>query len=463
MALAGPAGLPVSALALRVSAVQFCGMTPLPKSIDIPPPAVYANGKDAVATGGFPSLPAIVRKIRIFIVPALILAAAYYFLPEIPLLPPARQELAVAAPYLTAALGMFLAVHFHRGRPFFMLLVTCLFYWWSRSLDGAAPWNPDGQGLFQAFALLLPVNITILCFMRERGILSAPGRLRIVFLLLQTGAAWALFHNHYDAVMPYVTRRFHPLTLPGGVAVPQPALLVTLLAFILLAIRGARRQSPIDSGFLGVLVALFLALNRLPDAHATIAFATAGALILTLSILQESYNMAFRDDLTGLPARRALNESLHGLGRRYTVAMLDVDHFKKFNDTYGHDVGDQVLKMVGKKIMGVGGGGKPYRYGGEEFTVIFPRRSAADAIPHLEELRKTIADYQLFIRTADRPKDTKQGKEQRGTGGGEYVSVTISIGVAESGDGQSTPALVLKSADEALYRAKKQGRNRVCK
>ena len=312
---------------------------------------MYANG-NAVVPGGFPSLPAFFRKIRIFFVPALILGGAFYFLPEMAQLPPARQELAVAAPYLTAALGMFLAVHFHRGRPFFMLLVVCLFYWWSRSLDASAPWNPDGQGLFQAFALLLPVNVVILCFMRERGIISAPGRIRVAFLLLQGGAAWSLFNNHYDVVMPYVTRRFFQSPLLDRVAVPQPAILVTFLALVLLAIRGSRRQSPIDSGFLGVLVTLFVALNRLPDAYATIAFATAGALILTLSILQESYNMAFRDDLTGLPARRALNESLHGLGRRYAVAMLDVDHFKKFNDTYGHDVGDQVLKWSGKRSWG---------------------------------------------------------------------------------------------------------------
>jgi len=76
------------------------------------------------------------------------------------------------------------------------------------------------------------------------------------------------------------------------------------------------------------------------------------------------------------------------MGRRYVIAMLDVDHFKSFNDTYGHDVGDQVLKMVAAKINGVKGGGKPFRYGGEEFTVIFPRRRLAEAIPHLEEVRK---------------------------------------------------------------------------
>ena len=114
--------------------------------------------------------------------------------------------------------------------------------------------------------------------------------------------------------------------------------------------------------------------------------------------------------------------------------------------------------------MGVRGGGKPFRYGGEEFTVIFPRRQAVDAIPHLEELRKTIAEYRMFIRSADRPKDGRQGKVNRGSGGeGTYVSVTVSIGVAEIGEGQTTPAEVIKAADKALYRAKNKGRNQVCR
>ena len=173
--------------------------------------------------------------------------------------------------------------------------------------------------------------------------------------------------------------------------------------------------------------------------------------------------MAYRDDLTGLQSRRALNEQLTGLGKRYAVAMVDIDHFKRFNDTYGHDVGDQVLSMVASRLERVSGGGRPFRYGGEEFTILFPRKKGAEVLPHLEDLRKSIAGYKLWLRSPDRPKKGSEGEKQRGGRGGEIsVSVTVSIGAADSDDGH-TPSEVIGSADKALYRAKHKGRNQVCR
>src|SRR3990167_5951921 len=99
------------------------------------------------------------------------------------------------------------------------------------------------------------------------------------------------------------------------------------------------------------------------------AFMAAAGAIMLVSLLQESHRLAFRDELTGLPSRRALEEGLHGLGPAHAIAMVDVDHFKKFNDTHGHDIGDQVLRLVAAQLRKIGGGGKAYRYGGEEFTL----------------------------------------------------------------------------------------------
>ena len=172
--------------------------------------------------------------------------------------------------------------------------------------------------------------------------------------------------------------------------------------------------------------------------------------------------MAFRDELTGLPGRRALDERLKATGRSYAVAMVDVDHFKKFNDTHGHDVGDQVLKLVASRLAGVGGGGIAFRYGGEEFTILFPGKDADEALPHLEQLRADIAGYRMALRAPDRPRRTRSGKRRRGASGGtKSLSVTVSIGVAARTPRHDEPEAVIKAADRALYRAKRGGRNRV--
>jgi diguanylate cyclase (GGDEF)-like protein len=148
------------------------------------------------------------------------------------------------------------------------------------------------------------------------------------------------------------------------------------------------------------------------------------------------------------------------LGQRYAIAMLDVDHFKKFNDTYGHDIGDQVLRMVAGQMARVGGGGKPFRYGGEEFTIIFPGKTAEEAIANLDALRQVIKESGFTIRAKDRLQAKASTKRN---GKGKRVSVTISIGVSERSEKNPTPEDVTKAADQALYRAKKGGRNRVSK
>lgn len=170
--------------------------------------------------------------------------------------------------------------------------------------------------------------------------------------------------------------------------------------------------------------------------------------------------MAFRDELTGLPGRRALNERMQRLGRNYVLAMADVDHFKKFNDTHGHDVGDQVLRLVASKLAKVTGGGRAYRYGGEEFAVVFAGKTLEECLPHLEMIRETIASYNIHLRNQDnRPRDDQQGRQRRAGAASSSVSVTVSIGVAERQPEQRTPEEVLKAADKALYSAKGAGRN----
>src|SRR3989449_8589709 len=96
--------------------------------------------------------------------------------------------------------------------------------------------------------------------------------------------------------------------------------------------------------------------------------------------------------------------------------MVDVDHFKRFNDTYGHDAGDHVLRLVAARLAVAPGGGTAYRYGGEEFALVFPGKGQDECLPHLEELREIVETNRFTLRRGFRPRGkpkTRKGKKKR--------------------------------------------------
>ncbi|MGL6313109.1 GGDEF domain-containing protein [Vibrio sp. WXL103] len=190
---------------------------------------------------------------------------------------------------------------------------------------------------------------------------------------------------------------------------------------------------------------------------------TLVGILLLFFIGCSSYQLAFNDGLTGIPGRHTLDLDILQLGSHFTIAMVDIDHFKMFNDQYGHDTGDDVLKLVAKQIAKTKGNPRFYRYGGEEFTILYHRRRANQAIHFLEQLRQDIANYPMSLRdTSLRPESNTEGSRFRSQkeSNAETVHVTVSIGVADS-TLSLDPIDVLKAADSALYAAKRGGRNRI--
>jgi diguanylate cyclase (GGDEF)-like protein len=214
-----------------------------------------------------------------------------------------------------------------------------------------------------------------------------------------------------------------------------------------------RRREPLIGGLLAATLGTAGALHTGGEAGAVVAGWGLAHLGILAGQVQESYRLAFIDGLTGLPGRRAMEERLARLGPRYAVAMVDVDHFKRFNDRHGHAAGDQVLRLVARRLARVGAGGRAFRYGGEEFAVLFPGRDAGQAAEAMEAVRAAVADAPFRLRQGGRDPN------RRGSGGGRGVKVTVSVGVADS----AKAADPLGRADKALYRAKRQGRNRVCR
>ncbi len=182
-------------------------------------------------------------------------------------------------------------------------------------------------------------------------------------------------------------------------------------------------------------------------------FFAAAQLALLVGFFEDSYRLAFHDELTGLPGRRALDEAMLDLGGVFAIAMVDIDHFKRFNDRHGHDAGDQVLRMVADELAKTGGSGRVYRYGGEEFTILYPGSVVADLRTEIERLRASIAGRDFALRAPDRP-TTKPSQPKGRAQPTRRVTVTVSIGAAGSNSRRKTADAVLQAADRALYRAK---------
>jgi diguanylate cyclase (GGDEF)-like protein len=254
-----------------------------------------------------------------------------------------------------------------------------------------------------------------------------------------------------------LSRAFAPLALSHWSRLSQPALLLFVLAGAVMMILLVRRYKAVESSLLWSLAAAFIALRTASGtSHLDGVYFAAGGLALIVALIETSYAMAYLDELTQLPSRRALNEALLKLGDSFTIAMMDVDHFKKFNDTYGHEAGDQALRLVASRLAHVAGGGRAYRYGGEEFAVIFPGKAAEEVFVYLDRMRKVIEQSPFIVRGKDR---RRKGKSGIGRGSKKETNVTVSVGLAASNGDHLTPAEVLRMADQALYKAKARGRN----
>ena len=358
-------------------------------------------------------------------------------------LPDNFSGLRSAGPYAVLATALVLAFWFNRGRAFVLAVSV---------LGAVAAWQvAPTRAVYTLVFVLVPLNVLLSMLWAERG-----ARYRASY-------GWFLLLAAEAGLFYFVSRTTFDLSHWSVKSPPIP--LVARLAFaagVAAAIwRTWPEYKPLPVGVAASLIAFFIAGAWAGEPGAYAAFMTAAGAILVAALLQESHQMAFRDPLTGLPGRRALEERLRALGGHYAIAMVDVDHFKKFNDTHGHDIGDQVLKLVGGRLSQAAKGGVAYRYGGEEFSVLFPGASVDDAARELEDIRNSIQTYRMAVRSTDRPKKPDEGAKRRGEGGSEkMLSVTVSIGVAGPKSG-ATPQHVIKAADEALYRAKQAGRNRV--
>lgn len=223
----------------------------------------------------------------------------------------------------------------------------------------------------------------------------------------------------------------------------------------LAAFSGDLQASPDTSGLAGVVKGVLVECQRLLDRGRSLEHHlkhASGEITELREHLETVRRESLTDALTGLANRKLFDAKLHeetrsaeAGGEVLCLLMADIDHFKSFNDSYGHRVGDEVLKIVARTLKeGVKGQDTASRYGGEEFAILLPRTGLGGASAVAEQIRARLSRRTITNRRT----------------GESYGAVTVSIGVAQYRFGEPLEHF-LQRADQALYRAKNGGRNRI--
>ena len=357
-------------------------------------------------------------------------------------------------PFILAFFALVLSVWFQHSRTFYaiclLLFIMCVVSNGFNRLNSSA--------FINGVSLVMPIAFILLAIVEERGITTKHGLIKglvlismVLIVLVDAGSKNPFLAKLKSA--PFIFGSTDNIQ-----RIPSLSVFLFVLCLCIMLISFLIKSTIMDMAFTGVAMGCFVILHFTDYPDILSIFYSAVFLIFIIALFEASYSFAYRDTLTGLLSRRAMEQEILRLGSKYTVAILDIDHFKKVNDTYGHSVGDDVLKMIAATIDSKVQGGKAFRYGGEEFVIIYPKKSARDVSKQLDDLRISIEKRPLVLRSSNRPKEKPKVKPYRKRNAG-MVRVTVSVGIADKKKEMTSAVEVIEAADKALYQAKRNGRN----
>lgn len=355
---------------------------------------------------------------------------------------PSFQPFLPFLPFVIGGSAIFISLFLNRLQPILIIATLMLLNVAVSYFMPAGAQDLTTLTLFPLVSLLFPFNLLLWAWLPEKG-LHHKGFVffQLALLLLEVVGVYGMMAYLPLGWWQWVSMPFddnaHQITLP--------ALLAFVLVVGLQVFRSAiiRHSKVLDIALLFVLAMMAFGLDHAHQAGVIAWLSAFASLMILFSLVFDAHHLAYTDQLTGLNGRRALMEHFIGLGRRYSIAMMDIDHFKSFNDQYGHEVGDQVLREVADVLQKITVG-KVFRYGGEEFTLVFKNKSPEDVFAAIETVRQNIANLSINVKQKKRLVETH---------------VTVSFGVAQKTADLKQPEAVMKAADDALYQAKESGRN----
>lgn len=384
------------------------------------------------------------------------------------------------SPFILGAIALFVSLWLNRIRPFLVVLSIVLA---NLAFAYYAPVSQESVArsiLYPLMSVFLPLNLFLWTLLPEKGV-NNRGYNGFVFVTLS--AQLMLLYWFMQELPLQLTEEISRPIAPDldYINLPFMSAFVFLVAgfAISLKLQKQRQIKVFDHSVLFILLLMGFALNQYNHIGVFQLISMSSILIVLLALVFDAHHIAYTDELTGLKNRRALNEYMISLGHKYVIVMVDIDYFKQFNDSYGHDLGDEVLRLVAAVLNDVKAGGRCFRFGGEEFTLVFKYKQLDQVKDELERLRQAVEAETVEVILANKNQDTAKATTKAKIGGqkalskklgktlkSKTVNVTISLGAAQAtktkGFGSKIRANeVLKLADQSLYKAKKTGRNRL--
>jgi len=357
--------------------------------------------------------------------------------------------------------GLFLAWRFRRSRVAAVMLG--LFMMDVLLRPSSSTLEPGVGSVWDASGVLFLFLLPVVAAMKDRGVLSPRGLIQVAIILAGLAGGlmvWAV----RPEFLSWTWQSFLPWDF-SRLQLSDAVLIVGLLALLLTGGLALWRGHRLDKGFFWIAVALLLALAGGPESVESTVYLTTAGLMLIVNLLEKSYALSLRDNVTNLPARRAMRREIKRAGSSYALALVGVDHYKTLHDRYGRDASDRVIKKIANHLRMVGRHARAFRYSGEKFALVFAGKGRNEVLGDLENLRADIEDF----RFAMRPKAAENGKGE----GAKYPSVrwslTVTVGVAEAEGGEKNGwwfvsyGAINRAARSALLRGQKAGGNTVSK
>lgn len=369
------------------------------------------------------------------------------------------KETLLVMPYVLLGILGFLGLRMAQYRILFTSVLMALAYAlltiknpWARAMHSSRP---------ALLALAIPLSLVILTYLKPGKLLSRFGGYFSAAVLGPLLFEWILAAISPAFLHKVLFVRIVPWPASWGMRIPDIALLLVLgFGGSIVALKD-RYFKDFHAAVLLSFLPLFVLLNRTGMTSIQTATGFTGiSLALLYGVYHLYWSKVYVDELTGVPNRRALDERLMQLDHGYFIAMADIDHFKKFNDRFGHEEGDNVLRFVAAH-MAAETSSRAFRYGGEEFCMVFENLHHHQVVEILDGARASLAAKDFYIRESKRENKSEKDRADIKTdeNGRQKVKVTISIGVAAPSAKAGSPDEVIKVADGLLYKAKDQGRN----